>query len=528
VAKGPFVTVRVYRGARIYSGGRGAPAQAMAVRAGRVVAIGTEADVRDAVGGPTELVDLDGACVVPGFYDAHIHTVGVTRSRSAVDLRGAGSLAEALDRITGFLPRLTPAAWLVGGRWDSNRWADPVQPDRRDLDAVCPDRPAFLQTVDGHTAWVNSAALGVGGIDRDTADPIGGQIVRDAAGEPTGILREAAQDELRALAGASDARDLAEQLGATQDYLLAKGLTSVHDIDGEDARAAYLKLRDQGRLKLRVHKAIPVTALESAIAEGRHTGDGDDWVRTGPVKIFGDGSLGSRTCHVGQPFPNGSRGIAVTPQDELRRLVWRATAAGIAVATHAIGDQAAHLVLDAYQEVAGTHRLRLRMEHAQHLQPGDLPRMSRLGVVASMQPTHCTSDIELVERLLGDRPVASYAWRSMLDAGVPLAFGSDAPVEEPDPLLGLYAAVSRTRPDGTPPGGWQPEQRLGVHEALRAYTIGAAYAAGEDRDKGALTPGRLADFVLLDTDLMRCDVSEIPRATVLLSAVGGEIRWSRS
>ncbi|QDP97895.1 amidohydrolase [Microlunatus elymi] len=521
------MTVRVFRNARIYTGDPSRPvATALAVEGERLVGVGDEAAVRESVGDAVELIDLDGACVLPGLDDAHIHTASLARDLSAVDLRGAASLREALDRIVAFLPRLPDGVWLSGGSWDFNRWDVPVQPDRRALDSVCPDRPAVLSSIDGHTLWLNTAALRAAGIDARTPDPVGGEIVRDETGEPTGILREAGRLGLGELANASDPRDLTELLADAQQLLLGVGLTSVHDIDGEDARAAYLRLRDAGRLAIRVHKAIPVTALELAIEQGRRTGDGDDWVRTGPVKIFSDGALGSHTCHLTDPFPDGSHGIEVTPYEELLRLVRLANGAGIAVATHAIGDRAAHLVLDAYADVAGEHRLRNRVEHAQHLQPADITRMAGLGVIASMQPTHCTSDIDLVDRLLGDRPIVSYAWRSVLDAQAGLAFGSDAPVEDPNPFLGIYAAVTRCRPDGTPRGGWQPERRISVAEATNAFTLGAAYAAGEERDKGALTVGRLADFIAIDTDPYQCAAEQLPGTKVITTVVGGEIRWS--
>ncbi|GAB3919469.1 amidohydrolase [Microlunatus endophyticus] len=516
--------VRIFRNARIYTGDPSQPVvSALAAQGERLVAVGDESSVREAVTGPVELIDLDGACVLPGLYDAHIHTANLARDLTSLDLRGAGSLAEALQRVTDFLPQLPDGVWLSGGRWDSNRWDVPVQPNRQALDSVCPDRPADLSSIDGHTHWVNTAALRAAGIDRGTPDPIGGEIVRDLDGEPTGILREAATGLLGGMAAASDTRDLADRLLDAQVLLLSVGLTSVHDIDSEDCRAAYLSLRDAGKLKIRVHKAIPVTALELAIEEGRCTGDGDDWFRTGPVKLFSDGALGSHTCHMSEPFPDGSHGIAVTPYEDLVRLVGRANSAGIAVATHAIGDQAATLVLDAYQQAA-TGGLRNRIEHAQHLQWADIKRMAQLGVVASMQPTHCTSDIDLVRELLGDRDIASYAWRSVLDAGAPLAFGSDAPVEEPNPFYGIHAAVSRMRRDGTPPDGFQPEQRLSVSEAISAFTLGSAYAAGEERDKGALTVGRLADFIVVDTDPYLSELADLSRTRVRASVVGGEVR----
>ncbi|MGI5491327.1 amidohydrolase [Microtetraspora malaysiensis] len=521
------MSIRVYRNAAIRTGEAGAPpAQAMAVDGEMLIAVGTEAEVRAAAGPSAELIDLDGAAVLPGLYDAHIHTAQYAQSLGAVDLRDARSLDEALAMVAAHAARLRPGAWLFGGRWNSNTWNPPAQPDRYALDSVCPELPVALPSVDGHTVWANSAALRLAGIDASTPDPVGGEIVRDASGEPTGILRESASYPLRNLMVSADLRDL---LRAGQEELLGLGLTSVHDIDGEDCRAAYLELRDAGELKLRVHKAIPMIHLEKAIAEGRRTGQGDDWVRTGPVKIFSDGALGSHTCHMSESFAgdHGNTGIAVTPYEELVALFSRAAGAGIAVATHAIGDQANHLVLDAYEALGSTPGLRHRIEHAQHLRPDDLSRMARLGVVASMQPVHCTSDIDLVDSLLAGHELASYAWRGMLNVGVALAFGSDAPVEHPNPFAALYAAVTRTRTDGTPVGGWQPEQRLSMAEAVTAHTLGAAYAAGEEERKGLLTPGRLADFIAVDTDPYLESPEAVLRTEVLTTVVGGEVRWRR-
>ncbi|MGW2145741.1 amidohydrolase [Nonomuraea bangladeshensis] len=522
--------MRVFRNASIRTGGTGDTgrpvAQAMAVDGELIVAVGSEAEVREAAGPGAELVDLDGAAVLPGLYDAHIHTAQYAQSLGGVDLRDVRSLDEALATVAEHAARLRPGGWLFGGRWNSNIWNPPVQPDRYALDSVCPDLPVALPNVDGHTVWANSAALRMAGIDATTPDPVGGEIVRYADGEPTGILRESASYPLRALMVTGDLRD---RLRAGQEELLAFGLTSVHDIDGEDCRAAYLELREAGELKIRVHKAIPTVHLEAAIAEGRRTGQGDDWLRTGPVKVFSDGALGSHTCHMHQAFAgeHDNTGIAVTPYEDLVRIFSTAAAAGIAVATHAIGDRANRLVLDAYEQIGPTPGLRHRIEHAQHLRPEDLTRMARLGVVASMQPVHCTTDIALVDSLLAGHDLASYAWRGMLNAGVALAFGSDAPVESPNPWAALYAAVTRTREDGTPVGGWQPEQRLSMAEAITAHTLGAAYAAGESDRKGVLAPGMLADFIAVDTDPYLEAPEAVLRTQVLTTVVGGEVRWQR-
>ncbi|WP_029135661.1 amidohydrolase [Nakamurella lactea] len=524
---------RLFRHPRIHTGVPGAaPVTAVLTEGEQIVAVGDAGELAGAASGVVQTIDLDGAAVLPGLYDAHIHTAALARDAVAVDLRGTATLDEALTRIGAHAARLPEGAWVVGGSWDSNRWTPPRQPDRQALDRVCPDRPVLLATIDGHTSWANSMALQRAGIGADTPDPVGGQYARDAAGEPTGILREAAARPVQAMMAVEHNDDLPTLLLQAQEQLLSVGLTSVHDIDGEDCRDAYLQLYRDRALKIRVHKAIPVSFLDRAIEQSRRTGDGDDWFSTGPVKIFGDGALGSHTCHMARPFAGdpGNTGIAVTPYDEIVALARKAVTAGIAVATHAIGDRANELVLDAYAELAADRTLdlgglRLRIEHTQYLRPGDAARMAELGVVASMQPTHCTTDYDLADELLAGHELLAYAWRTLLNAGAPLAFGSDAPVESPNPFLGLHAAITRQRADGSPPGGWQPEQRLTPVEALAAFTFGSAFAAGQDHRKGLLTPGRLADFVAVDTDPLAAPPEQIPSTTVLTTVVGGEIRW---
>ncbi|MCU6482343.1 amidohydrolase [Arthrobacter sp. A2-55] len=516
--------------------------QAVLTRGERIVALGRREELSAHASGPVEIVDLDGATVIPGLTDAHIHTANLAREIAALDLRGTGSLEEALERVRVYSDGVPAGSWVFGGRWDFNAWAAPVQPNRRELDAVTAGRPAALPSIDGHTIWANSAALAAVGIDRSTPDPVGGEIVRDAHGEPTGILREAAGDKLADIMHSAEAGDLRAQLLTAQHRLLAAGLTGVHDFDGEDARAAYADMRESGQLQIRVHKAIPMTALDQAIDEGRATGDGDAWLRTGPVKLFSDGALGSHSCHMTAPFPgeDGNRGIEVIPYGELRELVRRAAGAGIAVATHAIGDRANELVLDAYADLARhpldppasltrpASRLRHRIEHAQHLRPGDIGRMARLGVVPSMQPTHCTTDIPLASTLLAGRDLASYAWRSLLDAGAVPAFGSDAPVEHPDPMFGIHAAVTRQNGNHQPDGGWQPGECVTVAEAVGAFTAGAAYASGEEAHKGRLRPGMLADFTALAEDPFTAPTSGLRDIPVQSTTVGGVVRYRRT
>ncbi|WP_125609801.1 amidohydrolase [Specibacter cremeus] len=515
---------------------------AVLTRGERIVAMGSREDLAAHSTGTTETIDLDGATVIPGLTDAHIHTANFAREIAALDLRGTRDLADALERVHSYSDACPTTAWVFGGRWDFNAWAVPVQPNRHDLDAVTGGRPAALPSIDGHTIWANSAALAAVGIDASTPNPVGGEIVRDAHGEPTGILREAAGDKLVDIMHSAEAGDLGTQLIEAQRRLLAVGLTGVHDFDGEDALASYRGMRESGQLAIRVHKAIPMMALDQAIDEGRATGDGDVWLRTGPVKLFSDGALGSHSCHMNAPFPgeDGNTGIEVIPYGDLRELVRRAAGSGIGVATHAIGDRANELVLDAYADLARNpldppasmmrpaSRLRHRIEHAQHLRPGDIARMAQLGVIPSMQPTHCTTDIPLASTLLAGRDLASYAWRSLLDAGAIPAFGSDAPVEHPDPMYGIHAAVTRQNGSHEPDGGWQPGECVTVSEAIEAFTAGAAYASGEEAHKGRLRPGMLADFTALAADPFTVATSELRDMPVQSTTVGGVVRYRRN
>ena len=524
----------LFRHPRIYTGDATEPfVTGLLVEGEHIVASG-DADRLRALHSGIETVELTGPLVLPGMNDAHIHTAAVARALVAVDLRPATTLADALTILRGHLDRVPLGGWLLGGRWDSNKWERPVQPTAADLDSATGDVPAALDSIDGHTLWVNSAALRLAGITAQTPDPPGGQIVRDSAGNPTGILRESAAGLIEH--AATDAtEDLPALLRGGQEHLLSVGLTSVTDLNGEDARTAYLALKAEGDLKLRVTKGIPVNALPTAIEQGRRTGDGDDWMRVGPVKLFSDGALGSRTCHMSSPFHGdpGNVGMPVMSVPEMYDAALRAVRSGIAVATHAIGDQANHLVIDVYERLrheTGT-RLPLSIEHTQFVQPRDVARLLQFGITASMQPTHCTSDIDLVTTLLPDHELIAYGWRTLLDAGVPVAFGSDAPVEEADPFLGLYAAVSRQRIDETPSGGWQPSERISIREAIAAYTAGSATLSGDGGRKGRLVPGQLADLISVDTDLTASETvqnpSRIRDTKVLTTVVGGRIRWSR-
>ena len=512
----------LYRHPRIWTGSSQAPwVSSLLVDGERIVSSG---DV-------DEIIDLPGELVIPGLHDAHIHTGWMARSMADVDLRPTRSLEEALARIEAHAAARPAGEWLFGGWWDLNLWTPSVWPDRWALDAVTGDHPVALSSRDGHSMWANSAALQAVGITRDTPDPEGGAIDRTPDGEPTGLLREAAGRGLEALQTTDLGGDLSLLLPRLQEHLLSLGVTAVTDIDGEDVRAAYLAMAAEGTLGMRVVKCLPVTALEVAIADGRRSGDGDDWVRTGPMKIFSDGALGSHSCdmHHGFHGDEHNQGIEVTDSEALWELASRATAHGIAVTTHAIGDRANTRVLEVYARLrADGVTLPLRIEHAQHVRPNDVPRFASLGVIASIQPTHATSDMDLADALLSGHEVLQYPSRTLLDAGVQVAFGTDAPVELPDPLATLYAAVTRQRPDGTPSEGWHPEERVSLEQAIAAHTTGSWLAAGGFTAAGRLVPGQLADFVALDTDLFGADSpSAISQARAVRTIVGGVTRWSR-
>ncbi|MEJ7647838.1 MAG: amidohydrolase [Nakamurella sp.] len=506
---------------RIHLGPVGsAPVTGLLVLDGRVIAAGHADELASNSPGAL-VVDLPGAAVVPGLIDAHIHSLSYARGLGEVDLRSGATLAECLQRVADHAERLAPDDWFTGGYWDSNRWDVAVQPDRHTLDTVTGSRPAILDSLDGHTIWANTAALAAAGIDANTPHPVGGEIVRDADGSATGILRETACGLVTAGAPVATAERIVADLATAQQRLLAFGVTAIHDIDGEDALEGYRTLHAGGALVVRVAKAIPYRALQVAIDEGRRTGAGDERLRTGPVKLFSDGALGSRTCHMCRPFTDtGTTGLAVMSEQTL----WEATALalrnGIGVATHAIGDRANEIVLDVYERARRqgllTEGLRVSIEHAQYLRPTDAHRLTGLGVIASMQPTHCTTDWDLADRVLVGHDLLPYAWRSVLAAGGTLAFGSDAPIESPNPFLALHAAVTRTRLDGTPPGGWRTEEAVSPAEALAAHTTGGARAIGREDDLGSLTPGHLADLVCVDVD-------PVPEATGDPAADGAAI-----
>ncbi len=509
--------------ARIYTQDPEQPiAGAIAIIGERIGAVGHAGDMRPWQGPRTRTLDLGGATVLPGLVDAHLHLEGYARRRMGVDV-DTPTLEEALERVARRAAYTPPGTWIIGRGWLQERWGR--FPSADDLDPVAPAHPVALWARSGHALWVNREAMRQAGITSETPDPPGGRIARDPRGEPIGLFFERAMDLIVRAIPEPSTEELAEALYEALHELAALGLTAVHNFDGPRAFAALQVLRERGDLPLRVVQHLPLTMLDHALALGLRTGFGDDWLRIGAVKIFADGALGPRTAWMLAPYEGEPEnlGMAFTPPEAMREAARRATAAGLWLAIHAIGDRANREALDLYAELRELEaRLgippearRHRIEHAQLVHPDDIPRFGRLGVVASMQPIHAVSDRPMAERYWGKRCATAYAWRSLKERGASLAFGSDAPVEPPNPFWGLHAAVVRD--------GWHPEHALSLAEALEAYTVGPAWAAGLERWQGRLRPGMWADLIVLPEDPFRIPAEGLRELTVLGTMVGG--RW---
>ena len=505
----------------------------LALRGNRVLAVGDDAAVRALAGPETRVVELAGATVTPGLVDGHCHLYGMGTANELVNLKGLASEQAAADAARAAAAGRPPGEWLLGRGWDQNPWGGEF-PTRASLDAALGERPAALRRVDGHAAWVNTAALAIAGITRATPDPAGGKIVRDASGEPTGVLVDAAMDlvDQHVPAPSRDARE--RRIRAAADLAVSVGLTGVHEMGIDDETVAvYRQLAAAGELPLRVNAYLegsPATA--KALAEREvEPDDGDAYFALAGMKLFADGALGSRGAALAADYADeaGNRGLWVTEPATLREAVVAATSAGWQVATHAIGDAAVAATLDAYEAAEATQQgtdLRLRVEHAQIMTPADIERMARLGVLASMQPTHATSDMPWAEARLGpERIEGAYAWRSVLSAGGLIVAGSDFPVEEVSPMFGLYAAVTRQDPTGSPAEGWYPAQRMTMDEAIFAFTAAPAIAGFVEEHRGRLVPGFVADVTVFDRRL-GADRSLLD-ARVHMTIVGGEIVFER-
>jgi hypothetical protein len=521
-------------------------ASALLIDRGEIVAVGGD----ELLDSRAEKFDLGGRVVMPGLTDAHIHLQYYSLGLQKIDCE-TSTLEECLRRVGERARIAKEGEWILGHGWNQNEWntltlpfghpspdfgrGEGVRadwPHASHLDAIAPNHPVYLTAKSLHAAWANSAALKLAGITSSTPNPENGEIQRDENGQPTGILLESAMELVSAKIPQPSVDAVAESIRVAQTILWKMGLTGVHDFDRRACFMALQELHARGELKLRVVKNIPVEDLEHAHELGLRSGFGDDWLRVGNVKAFMDGALGPRTAAMFQPYLGEpeNRGILNMDGEHLFEIARRAANVGLAMTVHAIGDRANHEVLDAYEQLRRYERdhglppLRHRIEHVQVLHPDDAARLAELDVIASMQPIHATSDMFMADRYWGDRVRLAYAWRTQLSHGARLAFGSDAPVESPNPFLGLYAAVTRRRV-GEAGASWIPEEKLTVREAVEAYTIGAAYAAGMESRLGRLAEGCLADLIILEKDPFTCPAEELLTMESSATMVGGEWVW---
>jgi predicted amidohydrolase YtcJ len=515
-------------------------AQAMAIdsASGRILAVGSDDEVRRAGDRNAQMIDLRGRTVLPGFIDAHIHLL-MEAYRSHNINAGQCASEDAVAEVVRQRAAQTPAGqWILGGQWNKGLWPGQQFPTRASLDAAAPQHPVALWSKDGHVLWVNSLALQRATISADTPEPPNGAILRDGDGNPTGILQEQGATSL--VYRVIDRHDptLTRHLveGKLRE-LQSKGITGIHEIEDNEAFRLLQQLRDEGVLHTRVQVILPRQMLPQLRAIGVQSGFGDDMLRLGGIKIFADGTLGSQTAAMLDGFEGNpdNRGILALPEQEMRETVSAAAEMGISIAIHAIGDRAARVALNSIElaqrqlATAGSHgqartsKLRYRLEHVQLIAPEDLQRMQRLGVIASVQPFHAVADRDLAERYWGQRHRRAYAYRTMQQMGIPLALGSDAPVETFDPLRILYATTMRNDTETTQRSPWLPNQALPISQALWAYTMGAAYAGGEEDSKGSLTVGKLGDAVVLREDILKVPPEKMPENGVQATIVGGDV-----
>jgi predicted amidohydrolase YtcJ len=520
--------------AKVHTMDRNQPsAEAVAVFGNRFAAIGSTKEIRKLAGTGTRVIDAKGELVLPGFNDAHVHFLSGGFQLSSVDLRDANTPEEFAERIRNFAAKLPEGRWITGGDWDHERWPDAKLPTKELIDQVTPKTPVFVNRLDGHMALANSLALKLAGVTRETKDPDGGVIVRDpATGEPTGVLKDAAQGFVWKVIPAPSFEEKLAAARAATNHAASLGVTSVQDMSAGADVGVYQTLLDRGELKNRIYAVWPLPSWDRLARTGVRAHFGSAMLRTGGLKGFADGSLGSTTALFYEPYkdaPNTS-GIGsdeMFPEGAMLERVRGADRAGLQVMIHAIGDRANDTILSIYEQVEkedGDRDRRFRIEHAQHLRARDIARFARDKVIASMQPYHAIDDGRWAEKRIGhERAKTTYAFRSLLDSGATLAFGTDWTVAPLNPLLSIYAAVTRRTLDGKHPNGWIPEQKISVEEAVRAYTVGSAYAEFQESEKGTIAPGKLADLVILSRDIFKIDPKEIENVKVVMTIMDGRV-----
>ena len=512
--------------ARIWTGDEAQPwVEAMAIEGDRILVVGSNEDVAAYVTSSTTLIE-GGALVVPGFIDSHVHMIDGGEALESVQLRDVTSREQFRQRFADYVETIEPGEWILGGAWDHEAWGGEL-PTRDWIDDLTPENPVWVFRLDGHMALANSLALMAGGVDADTPDVAGGEIVRFDDGRPTGVLKDNAMFPVYEAVPPPPAARRDRQLRVALEYLAANGVTTVHDMGTFEHLAVYRRAHEGGELTSRIYSAVPLAEWETLNDDISQNGRGDEMLTTGVLKGFMDGSLGSHTAAMLEPFTDAPDdvGMLVHTLDDMRDWITGADAAGLHVVVHAIGDRAIRDLLDLYLdavETNGARDRRFRMEHAQHIHPDDLPRFAAQDVIASMQPYHAIDDGRWAERVIGpERSETTYAFRSLLDNGAHVAFGSDWFVAPASVIDGIYAAVTRRTLAGAHPEGWVPEQKITVEEALYAYTVAGALASFDEDNRGRLKAGMLADFVVLDRDLTSIDVDDIRGTRVLRTVVGG-------
>lgn len=529
----PETASLVVRDARVWTGNADQPwAEAVASRGDSIIAVGSNTEIEALIGEDTEVISVTGSMLVPGFIDTHVHFIASGSGLASVQLRDAATPEEFSARIGEFAKNVAPGEWIMYGDWDHTLWGGEL-PRRDWIDDVTPDNPVWVYRLDGHMALANSAALALSGVDADSADIDGGTIVRYEDGRPTGLLKDNAMMMVEEVIPEAAAAKLDREARAAMEHVAGNGVTSVHDMAGWQSLATYRRAQGRGEMLTRIYSVVPLRDWEKLRDEVAAKGTGDEWLRIGGLKGFMDGSLGSHTAAMLEPFTDEpeDKGFLINDLDDMRDWVTGADAAGLQVMVHAIGDSAIRDLLDVFLdavETNGERDRRFRMEHAQHIAPEDVERFAVQKIIASMQPYHAIDDGRWAEEVIGpERAKTTYAFRSLIDAGATVTFGSDWSVAPATPIEGIYAAVTRQTLDGANPGGWVPEQIVTVEQSLHAYTTAAAYSSFEEDIKGMLKPGMLADFVLLDRDLTQIDPETIRDTEILRTVVGGEVVYSR-
>jgi predicted amidohydrolase YtcJ len=509
-------------------------AEALAIKGEYILAVGTNAEIREFIGKETDVFDVDGKLVTPGFIDAHCHFASGGRSLIDLTFRGVDSIERIQKIVAARIKELPEGSPVFGRHFDHTLFPGAKWPSKEDLDKVSPHNPVIISRIDGHSSWVNSLALQQCGITKDTESPFGGEIVKDPdTGEPTGILKEEAT-ELITIERSSASSSPEEDIERALKHAAKLGVTGIHTSSDLEEIKIYKKLKKEKKLILRVYAWLPVSEIDTYIEKSIKQGQGDVMVKAGFQKIFIDGTLGSGTALMFAPFEDDPEkaGLPQYSEQEFFAVVDKAHRNGYQIGVHAIGDKGVHWVLNAIENAQKKHGkkgLRHRIEHAQIIAPDDVKRFKELGVIASMQPTHCTTDLRFCEQRIGkERSKGAYIWKTLLDSGAKLAFGTDWSVEPLDPMRGLYSCVTRKNIEfDTPEGGWFPDQRLTMAEAIKHYTLGSAYASFEEDIKGSLEAGKLADMVVLSHNLFEIEPREILETRVLCTILGGKVVYKK-